>query len=257
MEKALVYAKKTMALSAVVAVARFKSRNEGKYLGFLWYLLDPMLLFGTILLIRNAALPQGNIDQFPAYLLIGLLFLSLFSKITTDSVAAIGKNEGLIKNFRIPFETLVVSEVVLRLIMHIFEVVFLLGVVYVVAGSVQGIVGYIAVLFLFLFFVTGVSLFLATVGAFVKDLANIWAPFTRLLLFITPIFYVVPRDSFLEVIDTLNPLSFFIGLARAAMFNATSVESGQWGTALILSGTFFLGGLLIFKRAKHVFPELV
>jgi len=45
--------KKTLSLGFSLASAQFKLRNEGSYLGVLWYLLEPLSFFAILLFLAG------------------------------------------------------------------------------------------------------------------------------------------------------------------------------------------------------------
>lgn len=51
-------------LSFSLAQVRFKLRNEGSFVGFFWYLLEPLMSF-VILLLCGHALRQSAIPLYP------------------------------------------------------------------------------------------------------------------------------------------------------------------------------------------------
>ena len=71
--------KSILGLSLQLAKARFKLRNEGSYLGIFWYLLEPFLLFVIILGIRSAFVGGSGGEDYPLYLIIGLVMINFFT----------------------------------------------------------------------------------------------------------------------------------------------------------------------------------
>ncbi|MCH7640633.1 ABC transporter permease [Patescibacteria group bacterium] len=98
----------TIRLSLALAKANFKLRNEGTYLGILWYLLNPLLLFALLFLIFFDRLGQ-NIEQYPLYLLLGIIMFNFFQQATTEATKIIDQNRHLIKSINFPKESLIAS----------------------------------------------------------------------------------------------------------------------------------------------------
>ena len=80
--------KSTLGLSLALAKAQFKLKNEGTWLGVLWYLLAPILTFLFMLGIFHDRL-GNNIPNYPLYLLLGIILFNFFRKIADESVAII------------------------------------------------------------------------------------------------------------------------------------------------------------------------
>src|SRR3989344_1389723 len=94
-------------LSFGLAKTEFKLRNEGSYLGILWYLLNPILTFGILYLIFADRL-GNNIAAYPAYLLLGIIMFNVFQSATVEATKSILKEyHYLIKSIQFPRESLV------------------------------------------------------------------------------------------------------------------------------------------------------
>lgn len=246
----------TLELGYILAITQFKSRNEGSYLGILWYLLDPLILFTVIIIARGAAFPADRVENFPVYLIIGLLFLHFFTKTTSEAIGIVGKHERFMKNLKLPYEALVLSVVLRNLFSHGFEVILLVIIMMFAGGVFWGLLIYPVILFFFLIFLLGTSFVLVPVGAYIKDFSNLWGPLTRVLLFATPIFYAANPGTLTYAINLFNPLFHYITATRTILID------GAFPTASILIGMVafvvatLIFGLFVFRRVKHTFTEL-
>lgn len=243
-------------LSATLAASRFKSQNEGSYLGVLWYLLDPLLLFGVILIVRGAAFPAKPIELFPVYLLIGLLMLHMFSKTTTASITAISRYRSFIQNMSVPREAFVIAEVLQRVLMHPFEIAVLILVILFVGGTLSGLLLYPLIAVSYIIFLVGATLILAPIGAYVRDFANLWTPFTRVLLFTTPIFYHATPDMLTYKINLFNPVFHYAQATRAALLPTIAIDPRIIVGLVLFPLISCAIGFPLFFVAKRRFAEL-
>lgn len=249
------YIRSVLRLSFSLAKTNFKLRNEGSYLGILWYILNPLLLFLIILFVKQEAFSFRNIPFYPVYLLSGLLFFNLFTQVVGSSIVSISSNAGFIKSIKVPMEALVISKPFQFVFSHLFEIV-LLGLCMVYVGlPLTGILLYVPALILFIIFLTGVSLVVATVGVYVSDLNNIWSVFSQLMFFITPIFYISKAGSFIYLINEYNPLYFYIRLARQALMGERSMLLHDLMYASLGSFAVLCIGIFIFRKYKNHFAE--
>src|SRR3990170_937911 len=60
-------------LLSVLVVRELKLRYRNSVLGFLWCLLNPLLMAGVFLVVFGVMMPNNNIAHFPAFLLAGIL----------------------------------------------------------------------------------------------------------------------------------------------------------------------------------------
>ena len=250
------YIKKTLSLSFSLAKTQFKLRNEGSYIGIFWYLLDPLAMFLIIFLLSGVLANTDDIKNYPIYLLLGLIMFNFFRQTTINSTNSIVTNAAFIKSMRISSESFVVSSAILSFFSHLFELVILLFFMIFFKISLIGFFLYPTV-FLFLFlFSLGASFILASIGVYVNDINNVWSVLINLLWFSTPIFYVISFGS-ASVINKLNPLFYFVNIAREMVISGSILSIGQVVLTAVLSSVFFLSGLFIFEKSKTKFAELL
>jgi len=248
--------RKFLSLSFTLAKAELKLRNEGSYLGIFWYLLNPILTFFILLAIFSSRFSQG-ISNYPLYLLIGIIIFNLFRQATAESTRIISDNKKLIKSINFPRQTLIGSIILKILFSHIFEIILFIILLFIFKVPLYGIIFYPLILFLFCFFIYGVSLILASLTVYFIDLCNVWSFISFLIWFGTPIFYTVETQGKLFKINLLNPMYYFITIARDLIIYARVPEAWMILGALFYSLLFLAVGLYIFNKLKHKFAELI
>jgi ABC-type polysaccharide/polyol phosphate export permease len=256
LEKILSSFRKIFRISFSLAWTDFKLRNEGSYLGILWYLLEPLCFFVIILLI-GGAISQDLIEQYPLYLFLGLIMFNFFINSTSRAVKSITGNAGLIKSMKINQEVLVASGTFQFIFSHFFEmIIFLFFMIYLGANPLS-IVFYLPIFILFTTFIFGVSLIVATIGVYVGDFNNIWSVATRLLWFLTPIFYVMPPSTVFQEINYFNPMFHFINISRQIIIYHTTPSAFALIMMTVCSVFILFLGLFIFRKYKRKFVEMV
>ena len=114
--------KKAFGLSFSLAKAEFKLKNEGSYLGPLWYLLNPVLLFLLFYLIFSDRL-GNNIRLYPLYLFLGIIMFNFFQNSTSESCDLISKaHNRLIKSINFSRESLIAAVILKNLFSHLLEI---------------------------------------------------------------------------------------------------------------------------------------
>lgn len=246
--------KKNLWLSFSLAKAGFKLRNEGSYLGILWYLLDPLIMFLIFFSVRG--LVGKGIENYPLYLLLGLIMFNFFRKTTSYAVKAITINSGLIKSLNVNQTVFVVAIVLQSSFSHFFEVILFVIFAFIFKIQVLNILFYALIFIFFLLFVLGVSFIIATIGVYVGDFGRIWTLLTRLIWFVTPIFY----SSKLELpfnINPLNPLYYFITVAREIMIYNRFPELWLIFGMIFFSIISILYGIYTFNKHRNKFAEKI
>jgi len=248
--------KSTLELSLALARAQFKERNEGSYLGILWYLLGPFLMFLLLLLVFSDRVGT-NIPRYPLYLLLGIIMFNFFQKATSESTKVISINRWIIKSINFPRESLISSIVLATLFSHIFEIVLFIVFALFFKVSPAGLIFYPLILIFFCIFVYGASLILATLNVYFVDLDNIWTFVSRLIWLGTPIFYTIGGQTRLFYVSLFNPMYYFITITRDIIVYTRIPEIWMIIGAVIYSLLFLFIGLLIFNKLKIKFAELI
>ncbi|MCB9358786.1 ABC transporter permease [Candidatus Woesearchaeota archaeon] len=243
-------------LTLSIGIADFKLRNEGSYLGILWYLLNPLLMFGFLWFVF-ANILGNDIQYYPLYLLIGIIMYNLFQMCVSESMTAIRGNGGIIKSVNFPRESLVTSIIAKFFLSHIAEYIVLLILFFYFKIPLSQSLLYLIAILMFIPVIVGLSLIFASVTVYFVDFINIWDFVARVLFFLTPIFHQLIPYSKLYYINLMNPLYHFITLARELCLNGTMPDI----TIIIGSITFAIFtpilGLVIFRRLKYKFAELI
>ncbi len=243
-------------LSLAVARAEFKLKNEGSYLGILWYLLNPLLMFLLLLGIFSYSLGQ-SIERYPLYLLVGIILFNLFRTITVEATKTIYQNRLIIKSVAFPLENLIAALVLKNLYSHIFEFIVLFGFLLFYKISLTYILFYPLLVVLICLFSYGIALCLSALAVFVMDLDNIWTFGVQLLWFATPIFYTIDEHPVLFACNLLNPMYYFITVGRELLIYNTLPSFWLILGALIHTVVWFLLGIKLFKKFQNKFAELI
>ena len=238
-----------------LALVDFKLRNEGSYLGNVWYVINPLLLFGVLYFVFVDRI-VSEIENYPAYLIIGILMFNFFSR-TTLELTGIIRESMLIKSFAFPRESLVLSVVIKHLLAHLFETVVFFALLTFLGISFLWVLLYVAIALLFAAFVYGVGLILSSVTVYLVDLGNVWQFFSFLLFFATPVFYVVEQGTMVLAANMFNPLYHFFTVAREIIVYETLPSSMSIGIVLAAPIITILVGQIIFNRCKGRFAELI
>lgn len=241
-------------LSFALAKVKFKLRNERSYLGIIWYLLNPILLFLLLFLIFNDRIGT-EIPKYPLYLLTGVLLFSFFQSCTIESTKTISENRGLIKSIKFPNESLILSNILSYLFSHLFEIGVFTILLIILKSNPYYLLFYPLILIFFGLFIYGISLIVSAITVYIPDLENIWNFLTKLLWFATPIFYGIGGQTKLFLINLFNPLYYFITLTRDILVYNQIPElwvivgtGGYTFISLIL-------GVIIFTKLKKRFAE--
>jgi len=248
--------RRILGTSYSLGVSHFKLRNEGSYLGIFWYLLNPILMFILLLAIFSKSL-GSEIENYPLYLLLGIIMFNFFQAVTAESTRVIRRDRGILRSIKFPQESLIGSTVLVAIFSHIFEMMILVVFLLVFKLPITGLLFYPLILVLFSLFSLGVSLVLSSIAVYIVDLDNLWMFGTKLLWFATPLFYEVKSPQPLYYLNLFNPLYYFITLSRYIVVNTELPP--LWIIIGTLDFTLFslMFGLVVFRSKSKKVAELI
>jgi lipopolysaccharide transport system permease protein len=106
-----------------LAVTDLKVRYKSSVLGILWSLLQPLLTFVVLLIVFTGLMINKSIDNYPLFLLLGIIGWGFFDKATSFSLSSIVGKPQLVKKIYFPREVLVISACLTALMMSLIEFV--------------------------------------------------------------------------------------------------------------------------------------
>lgn len=239
-----------------LAWSEFKLRYKNSVLGYFWSLLEPLLML-TVLYVVFSNIMRVQVEYFQLFLLLGIIlwnFLSRATNIGSDSI--VGKSD-MIKKVYFPRDIFVISACLTALIMSFFEsIIFIL---FMVAYKVPVSINLMYVPFVLVFFFAlslGLSLTLAALNVFFRDVQFIWQVVLQAGFFATPILYTIDIfPVYLQKIVLLNPVARVIISTRNSIIYSLPSNTNDMIFMLIASLIILAAGYAIFFRLEPRFAE--
>lgn len=220
-------------------------------LGYLWTLINPLLMMSVMALVFST-LFKADLKTFAVFLFAGMIPWNFFSSVVTQSGTSFIYNEGLIKKIYLPKAIFPLSITFALLIDSMLSFLVLFAIILTIGGSLSWSVLFIPVAFLLLFFFAfGIGLIMSIATVFFRDLQYVILIAMQGLFFLTPILY--KHDALTGKVSWLvglNPVSPFIELFRAPLFQAALPGTSVILKAAVISFFAMAIGLFIFLRQE-------
>lgn len=246
-------------LTRELAVNDFKLKYNNSILGYFWSLLKPLALFGILYLVFSVFLRLGGgMANYQFYLLIGIILWMFFYELTILSMQSIVNKANLVKKIYVPKIIIIIAASLTSLMTFLLNLVvfFIFMLIFGLKFhfSIIMLPVYLLELYLFSF---GLSLILATLFVWFRDLTHIWEILLQIMFYATPIIYplsVVPLKY--QKIAFLNPIAQIIQDIRN-IFLGGQVVSPFWWLAPTATIVLLVFGLIIFNKKSKYFAEEV
>lgn len=238
-----------------LVVRDFKLRYKRSILGVGWSLLNPLAQLLVYQLVFTTIIPN-EIDNFVAFLFIGILSWDWFQASLMAATNSIVGNRDLIKRPGFPSPVLPLIAVTSNLVNFIISLPILAAVLIFQGTPFTSVLLLFPLVIVLQFcFTLGLSYFLATFHVTFRDTEYLLGILLKLVFFMTGIFYdpapLIARFSILN----LNPMVYILGAYRSIV---VSGEAPALQPILILSGAsiVLLGlGYATFKQASYRYVE--
>lgn len=233
-----------------------KLKYRGSIIGILWSLVSPLLTI-IVYSIAFRYIIRIPLDNYPLFLVIGVLHWNFFAAASMASTEVILGNANLIHNVNFPRVILPISSVVFHFIQLVLALAaFMLAYVPLGGELWMGLLVYPVVLVLQGFFVAGVAMGVSALTVFYRDLKHLIEVGLMLLFWLTPIIYnftMIPES--MRIWFRVNPMVSFTVSYQDILYLQNIPSLGNWVFMIGLTLIVFLLGYVIFQRQQHRFAE--
>lgn len=247
-------------LIKILVGRNLKARYRGSILGYAWTWLDPLMMMFIFILIFDVIFKSG-VENFPLYLLCGLIPFTFFTNTIGASVSSISDNTGLIKRVYYPREIYPLTITLTHGVTMFLSFLVLIPVVLVFGIPITINILLFPIVTVFLFFLAcGLGLIFATMNVFMRDIKHIVPLIIRVWFFGTPIFYSVEGKVSERVIDLymiLNPMATIVTLYRAAFINYNAPNLIAIVITFCVCLVTFMVGYVIFKKNEDLMVKRI
>ncbi|SDJ54107.1 teichoic acid transport system permease protein [Arthrobacter cupressi] len=240
------------------ARARVMHSHVQDRLGSLWLILNPLLSGATYYFVFGVMLGTGKgIENFVAYLLIGVYLFNFSTRTINAASRSISGNLRILRAFPFPRAVLPLASN-LREAMSMVPgmlVVLLLIVAFPPAEVIsEKWLLLVPILVLQTTFHLGVSLILARIVSFARDVTHLVAFAMRVWLYISAVFFSPDRFADHPIIKTIleiNPMFRVLDMARDCLIYNRLPATQSWLILALWSLVTLIMGLVFFWRGEE------
>ncbi|HEY3063343.1 MAG TPA: ABC transporter permease [Chloroflexota bacterium] len=237
-------------ITVMLVLRDLQARSRQAYLGYLWLIVQPLLLTGVFTFLVQRVL--GRADQgdvpYPLFLLAALVPWQFFANSLTESAESLVKNVDLVRQVYFPREILAIYPIFARLVDVAVGCLALAAFMIYFNVPPSGWVILAPIILLEeMLFAAALGLLLSAANVGWRDISRGLPLLLFLVLYAVPVLYA--RESVPQAIRPiydLNPLAFLVDAFRAAIL-------GTHPPDLLGLGVVGLLGILCLLIAQRVF----
>ena len=242
-------------------------RYKGSAMGLAWSFFNPVFMlvvytfvFSEIFKSRWGGVgADGSKTQFAVVLFVGMIVQALFAEMLNRAPVLILSNVKYVKKVIFPLEILPVIAMGATLFHSVVSLAVLLFAFFVFNGYLQWTIIYIPLVLLpMVILISGLSWMLASLGVFLRDVAQTTVIVTTVMMFLAPVFYPVSAvpERFRPFIMA-NPLTFIIEQARDVLVWGRAPNWIGLGMYALIALLVVWLGYAMFQKTRKGFADVL
>jgi lipopolysaccharide transport system permease protein len=235
---------------SMLVLRDLKARTRQAYLGYLWILIQPLLLTGVFSYLVQQVLGRSDISDipYPIFLMAGVIPWQFFANSLNESTESLVKNVDLVRQVYFPREILAIYPVFARLVDVAIGLVALA--VFMLAFRVP-VSGWVVLVPLILIeemlFAAACGMLLSAANVGWRDVSRGLPLVLFLMLYAVPVLYPPERvPAPLRAIFELNPIAHLVDAFRTAIVGTQAPD-------LLALGILGVVGVVVLTLAQRVF----
>jgi lipopolysaccharide transport system permease protein len=238
------------------------ARYRGGALGFLWSLLNPLLLLAVYATIfRFVFTPRADVRPYAVFLFSGILVWGFVSASLLDAAETFRANGPLLRKTTVAPEVFPAVAVAARLA-HLLLALPVLAAALAAAALSGSIVPNAAalqfplVLLLLCALVFGLALAVSALAVHFGDVRDLVGNLLTLAFFLTPVLYPVASvpERFRPLL-WLNPFAVFFAAVHESAFFFRPIPVGSWAGMALAASLSLAAGAALFDRLRDSIAE--
>ena len=244
-----------------------RSRYRNSVLGFVWSLLNPLAMMVVFTIVFSVLMPNNQIENYPIFLLCGLLPWNFFTATIMTGTNSIVANGNLVKKVFFPREVLPLATVLANLVNFLLALVVLFAVLLIFRMPWSPWLFLLPVVIIIqTAFSLGIVFLLSTVQVYYRDTLIVLDVVLLAWFFLTPVFYstsILPDTYTIAGVELpvgrlmyiLNPMASLINMYRDILYWGYRTDADFfWRTSLTAIGILAIG-YWVFTQHSGDFGE--
>jgi lipopolysaccharide transport system permease protein len=242
-------------------------RYRGSLLGLGWSLFNPLLMLVIYTFVFSEVFKARwevpgathSKTEFATVLFTGMVIVGFFNEVLTRTPSLLTGNVNFVKKVVFPLEVLPASAALAAMFHALVSGGVLVAALVVLNGSIPATALWTPVVLApLVVFALGMAWILASLGVYMRDLAQTVGILATVLMFLSPVFYpaqAVPEPF--RSLMALNPLTPAIEGCRSVLIWGAAPDWHALAGSAIAALVVFAGGFAWFQWTKRGFADVL
>lgn len=234
-----------------LVATQLKVRYQRSTLGFLWTLLNPILML-SVLAVVFSQMMRMNLAEYAVYLFSGLVPWQFFAGAVTDGSRSLITHEILVKKVDVRKLVFPLSDVLVAGVNMVFALVALFILFQFVGAKMHVQLILLPVgLFYMALFAFGVALLLMTLVIYFRDFEHITIVLLQAFYFACPIIYPPGMVGRFQGLLRFNPMTHLLRFFQCAIYYGDWPSPETWVGATVSAFVALAAGYVAYKRCEQ------
>ncbi len=241
------------------AFSELRTQVADSYLGWLWWILDPllfMLVYGFI----TVYIFKTPVEDIWLFVFAGLTIWNFFSTTVSSSIGVIRSYAAVIIKVYIPKTMLVFMVMMVNFFKMLISILICIVSAMIIGLDIWPyILNMIPVLIVLMILTYGVSLICAFIGVYIADFSNVMNVIIRFLFYLSGVFYTLDvfSERLLSIYNLICPTGFLIAQFRNALMYGVGVDYFRLGYWMIIGIAFMAIGVHLLYKKENEYMKVI
>ena len=246
-----------------------EARYKGSILGNLWPLLNQLAqlliyiyVFAIVLRVKVdlQEMPADRSLSFGLWLFAGLLPWLAFSGGLNQAAISVVGQPNLVRKVVFPLTLLPLVPICASFLESTFGLMTLIAFIAFIHQVIHSTLFLLPLVWLpQLLLTAGLGFLVAGITVFIRDVPQTLGVILNLWFYATPLIYpasLIPQP-FQRWLFWLNPMAAVGEMYRDVVLRGEVTHWGEWGTATVISGLFFVVGYGVYRKLRPAFADVL
>lgn len=243
-----------------LAKTDFKLRYKGSFLGYVWAILKPLLMFLVLNFVFSSIFNPRNTgtEYFSLQLLTSIMIFNFFAEGTNAGLSSLMSKSTLVTKIYVPRWAIVIASTINATLIFLMNLIVMAAffVYYQFLPSWQAVGMFCFFILLTYILIVAFSFFAAPLYLKFRDLQQIWDVLLMIIFYGSPIVYplsILPEN--LHKFILLNPIAFIIHFTKTSLIENRPPEIYQIFLFLFFIFIACLVSFFVYKKLEKRIAE--
>lgn len=234
------------------------SQHRQSIFGVFWVIFPVIMNAMVWIFLQSSGTIQLTPTKipYPLFALVGTTIWSIFGECLNMPMSAINGNKGIITKINFEKEALIslgFIKIGFNLLIKLSMILFFI--LYFKVMPVSSILLFIPFLLLTMLFFISIGIIISPIGVLYNDISKMIPIGLQLLMYVSPVLYVMPKSGLMQTIMSINPLSYIIIDIRNTLTGMPVEDHFFWLGFLVVTLFLSLIAMIVYRVSMPIITE--